>query len=409
MTLRYLSEPLKRHLTQNRQMVFLVGPRQVGKTTLAQSFLKTVEVGKNYFNWDDPKQRKILLQEVFKGRLPFSPQENPVIVFDEIHKYPRWKNSLKGLFDSHEPDTHWIVTGSAALNVYKKGQDSLVGRQFTYHLFPFSVAELAEKHSGEVALSAIRSSTLSLEKPTLGSQQNMEHLFRWSGFPEPLFKKEDAFLTQWRVARIDRLVNQDLAALEHLRHLPLVENLVLLLPERVGSSLSINSLREDLEVHFSTVKHWLELLSRVFYGFPVYPYAAKLSRMLKKEMKYYLWDWTEITEEGHRFENMVAVHLQKWIFYLNDLGIGSFSLHYIRDKEKREVDFLICENRKPFLAVECKFADPEPSKSLLYYSERLKIPYALQLLFKSVEPRILKTESGNLYIASAASFLEQLV
>src|SRR3989338_86419 len=145
MSIRTLSAPLQKHLTSNRQMAFLVGPRQVGKTTLAQSFLKEIKPGWNYFNWDDPAQRKILLRDVFTGRFSFSAEAQPIVVFDEIHKYPRWKNALKGLFDTHEPNTHWIVTGSAALNIYRKGQDSLIGRHFTYHLCPYSVAELLER------------------------------------------------------------------------------------------------------------------------------------------------------------------------------------------------------------------------------------------------------------------------
>ena len=408
MVLRYLSAPLQKHLDSNRQMVFLVGPRQVGKTTLAKSFLKEVKPGWNYFNWDDPAQRKILLQDIFPGRFSFS-AEGQSIVFDEIHKYPRWKNALKGLFDSHEPNTHWIVTGSAALDVYRKGQDSLVGRHFTYHLCPYSLAELLKRDALQSVVAAIKSSKLSLEKPSEATQQALQRLSRFGGFPEPLFKEDESFLNQWRTTRIDRLINQDLAALEHLRNLPLVENMVLLLPERVGSPLSLNGLREDLEVHFSTVKHWLELLSRVFYGFPIFPYTGKLARMLKKEMKYYLWDWTEIKDEGCRFENMVAVHLQKWIFWLNDTGQGSFSLHYLRDKEKREIDFLVCENRKPFLAVECKLSETAPAKSLLYYSDRLSIPLSLQLLFGPIDPREQRTKSGRIIIASASSFLDKLV
>ncbi|QQR80203.1 MAG: AAA family ATPase [Deltaproteobacteria bacterium] len=144
---RYLQTILEDHLKKHRQMVFIVGPRQVGKTTIAQSFLKSVIPGTNSFNWDVPTQRKTLLKTIFQGHQPLRDPNQNIIVFDEIHKYPRWKNALKGLFDTHQPETHWIITGSASLNVYRKGQDSLLGRYFTYHLFPFSVAELIEKET----------------------------------------------------------------------------------------------------------------------------------------------------------------------------------------------------------------------------------------------------------------------
>lgn len=344
---------------------------------------------------------------IFPGKERLDTDDRSIIVFDELHKYPRWKNVLKGLFDVHEPRTHWVVTGSAMLNVYRRGQDSLLGRQFTYHLAPFSVAELLTQGRQPLLPKALKPA--SWTAPTPQAAEAMRTLLQFGGFPEPLFRAETGFLTRWRRTRLDRLVNQDLAATETLRFLPLVEQLMFLLPERVGSPLSLNSLREDLEVHFATIKHWMTLLERVFYGFFVRPYGKRSARLLKKEAKWYLWDWTEIVDPGARFENLVAVHLRKYVDYLNDTGEGNLDLCYVRDKEKREVDFLICQDRKPALLIECKLSAAALSPALRYYAALFQVPNALQITQDVVPLQIQRDGTRTLALCSAARFLQELV
>ena len=406
---RYLKPVLAEHLKKYRQMAFIVGPRQVGKTTLAQSFLDPLVPGTNSFNWDVPAQRKLLIKEFFQGKKSLKGETQSIVVFDEIHKYPRWKNALKGLFDTHQPNTHWIVTGSAALNVYRKGQDSLLGRYFTYHLFPFSVAELLP--SNALSLESFLKKPVS--KNFHGSdrfQKSLDQLNQYSGFPEPFFKTDKSFLTRWRTSRLDRLVNQDLASTESLRNLPLVEHLMTLLPERVGNPLSFNNLREDLEIHFATVKQWMKLLERVFYGFILTPYSKKSTRMLRKEPKWYLWDWTEIDDPGARFENLVAVHLFKYVSYINDLGLGELSLRYVRDKQKCEIDFLICQKKKPWILVECKLTNESPSPNFKKFAEILGVKHCFQITQEDIQTTSFHINNEtNLIVMPAASFLSLLV
>ncbi|MBI4365346.1 MAG: ATP-binding protein [Deltaproteobacteria bacterium] len=388
-------------------MVFLTGPRQIGKTTLAQSLLASVLPGVNYFNWDAVAHRKILMTKVFSGEERLDTESRTRVVFDEIHKFPRWKNTLKGLFDLHEPRTHWIVTGSAMLNVYRRGQDSLLGRHFTYHLAPFSVAELMTP--GRTSRLPSTWTPSDWPAPNREAADAFHTLFQFGGFPEPLFRTDTGFLTRWRRTRLERLVNQDLATTEILRQLPLVEQLMSLLPARIGAPLSLNSLREDLEVHFATVKHWMALLERVFYGFFVRPYGKRSTRLLKKEAKWYVWDWTEISDPGIRFENLMAVHLRKYVDYMNDTGQGDLALFYVRDKEKREVDFLICEDRKPILLVECKWSDHALSPALQYYAELFKVPHAVQVTQANGDPRIRRQGNCTLSLLPAAGFLSSLI
>ena len=405
MSHRYLHPVFQDHFKNFRQIIFLTGPRQVGKTTLAQSLLEKVIPGKNYFNWDAPDQRRILLTQVFKGIFPFSEDSSPV-VFDEIHKYPRWKNTLKGLFDTQTIPPRWIVTGSALLNVYRRGQDSLLGRHFTYHLCPFSVAELTSQKNEEKFQNDF---LIELKKPNAASQEALEQLLQFGGFPEPLFKGSATFLRQWRRNRLDRLVHQDLASTENLRNLPLVEQLMTLLPDRIGSPLSLNNLREDLEVHYATIKHWMHLLERVFYGFYLPPFSKKATRLLKKEPKWYLWDGSEIEDVGARFENLVAVHLLKYVHYQNDLGLDDLSLHYVRDKEKREVDFLVCRKRKPLFLVECKNSRQTLSPALKDLAKLLEVKVSYQIDPENLEGKRFEEKPHLFYLLPAASFLEKLI
>ncbi|MBI2335183.1 MAG: ATP-binding protein [Deltaproteobacteria bacterium] len=411
MPFRYLYPPLNKHLTNYRQMVFLVGPRQVGKTTLAKTLLgKTFVEGKTYFNWDMMSHRRWLTTQIFTGNYDLS--GNTRIVFDEIHKFKRWKNTLKGLFDKHEPNTHWIVTGSAAVNVYRKGQDSLLGRHFTYHLFPFTLAEALQNDEIK-PLKIEQWTSRHFEQAPTPSKENQAlfiQLLNKSGFPESFFSKDKSISKRWQTNRLDQLINQDLAQTENLRNLSLVENLMFLLPTRVGSPLSINSLREDLEVHHATVKYWLDLLERVFYGFRIYPYAEKLNRALKKEPKWYLWDYTEVEDMAIRFENMVALHLLKYVYYLNELGEDSLNLNYLRDKEKREVDFVICRKRKPLVLIEVKYSNGNPSPHLFYFMEKLGLNHAFQLVADGNLPtRNYHKQQRSITVLPAASFLARLV
>lgn len=406
---RYLEHPLNEHLQKLRQMVFITGPRQCGKTTLAKKLLGEVFPKENYFNWDLPDHRKFLLTQIFPGHFRLDQENQKRICFDEIHKYKRWKNTLKGLFDHYEPKhSHWIVTGSALLNVYRRGQDSLLGRHFTYHLFPFSIAECASgTKKDQNSLGDILKYEFTSPATALADYQ--ESILELTGFPEPLFSGSKSFLSRWRTNRLDRLIQQDLMQTEQIKNLSLVENLVALLPSRVGNPLSINSLREDLEVHFTTVKHWIDLLERIFYLFRIRCYSKKLPRLMKKESKIYLWDWSEIEEPGLRFENMVAMHLLKFVFFQNDLGLADLSLHYLKDRYQREVDFLICDQKKPVCAIECKLSDTNPSPQLIYFARALGISKCFLVVKNLKSPKTLNLDHIQIEVVPSASFLGLLV
>ncbi|MBI2933731.1 MAG: ATP-binding protein [Planctomycetes bacterium] len=368
--MRYLSADLARCVEEERKMALLVGPRQVGKTTLARSLLPASGA---YFNWDIEEDRRLLVRSPGEfWRAKTAGTRRVRIVLDEIHKYPRWKRFLKGLFDAHSAELEILVTGSGRLDVYQRGGDSLLGRYFLHHLHPFTVGELLAGGEQPLPPPAQFAETLEDVPERAGSEEALERIERFTGFPEPLFKGREEFLVRWRKMRRNLVLREDLRDLTRIRELGLLESLALLLPDKIGSPLSLNALREDLGVAFNTVRGWVETFCRLYYLFELRPFVGKLSRSLRREAKVYLFDPSEIPSEGARFENLVALHLLKLVDVWNDRGQGEFDLHYLRDKEKREVDFLILESRRPFVMVECKLSQSEPTPSLDYFAERLR-------------------------------------
>jgi len=381
---RYVDHGIEESLALDRKMAFLCGPRQVGKTTTARALLGARDAG--YFNWDVDRHRRAILRDPgsFWATGPEAPSKPVRIVLDEIHKYPRWKRFLKGLYDGHRDALEVLVTGSGRLDVYQKGGDSLLGRYNLYHLHPFTLGELLANGNQAILSPAELGQRIEASEASPGAAEGLDLVERMSGFPEPLFAGRDRPLERWRRSRRQLVLREDLRDLTRIRELGLVDQLVALLPGRIGSPLSINALREDLQVAFDTVQGWIETLGRLYYLFELRPFAGKLARTLRREGKVYLFDPTEIEDPGARFENLVALHLLKLVDTWNDGGHGDFDLSYVRDKEKREVDFLVTDRRKPFLLVEAKLSDDSPAPALRYFAERLAPRWAVQVVRQGV-------------------------
>lgn len=347
---RYLETAVAAALT--RKMVFIGGPRQVGKTTFALGLLGTGadEQHPAYLNWDHPAVRPRL-------RNAELPPGEPVLLFDEIHKYARWRNLIKGIYDTERSRRRIIVTGSARLDYYRKGGDSLAGRYRYFRLHPFSLREMNRSPS----------------------RSDLEDLLRFGGFPEPLFARGATDHRIWLRDRLARVVREDLRDLEHIREISLVEHLVALLPEKVGSPLSIKSLREDLQVDHKTVERWLQALEHMYVCFRVPPYGPPKVRAVKKERKLYLWDWSGLAESGPRFENLVASQLLKYCHWVEDTEGHDMELRFLRDTDKREVDFVVLRDRKPVFAVECKTGEKAISNAIRYFAARTAIPQFYQV------------------------------
>ncbi len=333
------------HVSKYRQMAFLSGPRQVGKTTIARSVAGTPH---HYLNWDDQKQRRIITagplavtQETGLDRLS---DEIPCIVFDELHKYGAWKKFLKGFFDQYGDRCRVIVTGSARLNVYKRGGDSLMVRYFPYRIYPLSMRELA---------TAERTDT-TIQPPVRVTESDGAHLLEFGGFPEPFLAADRRFFNRWRKLRFEQLLREDVRDLTRVTELGQMEQLAYILEARAGGIVNYSNLAVDINTSVDTVIRWIQILESLYFCFRVTPFSTSIPKSLRKQPKMYLHDWSGIADRGARRENLVAVHLRKAVDLWTDAGYGEFDLFYLRDKAKREVDFLVTKERKPYFLVEVK-------------------------------------------------------
>lgn len=388
---RYLHSAIQADLKE--KMVFVGGPRQVGKTTLARLLGERDYASYMYLNWDSRQDRKNILASEFSA-------DAGLVVFDEIHKYKKWKNHIKGEFDTHQGKFHILVTGSARLDLYRKGGDSLMGRYHYYRLHPFSSAEVLGVKPN---ISVFKE--LKFPEFHRSISRVFTDLLRFGGFPEPFLKKDQQTLRRFHNERVDRLIKEDIRDMEQVRDLSALQILVEILPSKVGSLLSLNALRGDLEVAHKTIKTWMDLLERFYYHFRIYPYASTAIKSLRKEAKMYLWDWSQVEHESSRLENMVASHLLKMTHFLHDAHGHKAELFFLRDIEGREVDFLVTINRKPWLAIEVKTGQETLSKPLTYFGEKLKIPFIYQLVMSSG----IDSWKKNIRVISADKFLSGLM
>lgn len=386
---RYLTSSILSDLQE--KMVFISGPRQVGKTTLAKQIGHLHYQKSQYLNWDNSKDRATIRAD------SFGPTD--LLILDEVHKYRPWKRLVKGIFDVHNQEFKILVTGSARLDVYRKGGDSLQGRYHNYRLHPLSVAEIARAEN-----SVDPAGGLLLPSSSSEQDEAFDSLLRFGGFPEPFFKQNTRTLRRWQNDRVERLVREDIRDVESLRELSAVQLLVDILPSKVGSLLSVNSLRQDLEVTHKTMALWMEVLERFYYHFRIPPFASTKIRSLRKEPKLYLWDWSEVSDVGARLENVVASHLLKFCHFLKDVEGFKTELFFIRDFDQREVDFLVTIDRKPWFAVEVKSADDRISPALTYFGSKLKIPQLFQVMGAPSRERV---EAG-VQVVNVAKFLAAL-
>ncbi len=377
-----------------KKMVMLAGPRQSGKTTLALGLLK--KNSGHYYNWDDDQHKELIR----KGDLD---QSSKLWIFDEIHKYARWRNWLKGKYDLYHDQHKILVTGSAKLDLYNRGGDSLQGRYYFHRLHPFTLSEL---QNIKIA-NTIEEMMLMENSPRKDS--SLDDLMHYGGFPEPLFSNSENDAARWRIAYGYRLIREDIRSLENIILIDKIQNLYDQLPSTIGSPLSINSLREDLEVNFRTASNWIDIFDKNYVSFRVPPYGAPKIKAVKKEQKLYLWDWARVEKSSARFENLIAMHLLRLCHWFLDVNGKEYELRYFRDTEKREVDFIIMDKKKPLIAIEVKEAEQGLDSNLKYLLERVKIPYAFQIhLNGTMHKRLPDINGAQLWLMPAAKFLANL-
>ena len=389
-----------------RQMRFISGPRQIGKTTLSKKFLHQQKLDKLYFNWDLRAVRDQYLRDPYFFETDIYDAHKhgkPVwVCLDEIHKMPKWKNILKDNFDKFEETVRFIVTGSARLEWFRKSGDALTGRYFLFHLFPLSLSEAAgnvmpQLREREAAKDFIERQIAQVQY----EQDLLEQLLNYSGFPEPFSKASNRFFRRWQMDAVDQIIREDVRDLTRIIETENVASLIIRLPERIGSPLSINALKKDMQVSYTAVKNAISALQLTQVIFMIPPYSRSISRAIKKEKKCYFFDWARCPDPAFRFENYIAVELKTLTELWNDSGLGSLELYYVRTKDRRETDFLIVKDGQPWCLFEAKLSDGPVGNHHRRHAEALGGIPVVQL---TQESKIVKKSEGTVYRISASRF-----
>ncbi len=353
----YISRTIEQPVVQDleRKMVFISGPRQCGKTTLSRHISGSLPstLDRNYLTWDALADRESMRKENF-------PAGAGCLVLDEIHKFPRWRQMVKGLFDTRGNEIKIIVSGSGRLDYYRRGGDSLQGRYHFYRLFPLTLGELGDP-----------------------SRKTLQDLLAYGPFPESFLMASQQKSMRWSREYRMRIINDDLRDLERVADISAVEQLAFRLPDLTGAPLSINALREDLGVAHRTVSRWLAIFERLYMIFRIYPFGAPKIRAVKKEAKHYHFDWTAVEDKGKRFETCMASHLFAWCAFQQDSSGREVELRYFRDIDKREVDFVVVEKGRPLCFIEAKNADTEAHPGLRYLKQRFPEIPAIQTVLET--------------------------
>lgn len=379
-----------------RKMVLLSGPRQCGKTTVARRLLATV--GGAYFSFDVAAHRAALR----RGELP---ETAPLWVFDELHKMRGWRSWLKGVYDLHHERHSILVTGSARLDLLRRAGDSLQGRYFHARLHPLTLSEVLRRPA---AFEADALPDLAHAVPP-DAHARLHDLLELGGFPEPFLGGSQRQAARWRLAYGELLVRTEARDLEGLRDLDRLEHLFERLPATVGSPLSVNALRDDLEVAFDTVASWIGALERLYAVFRIAPWGPPRIKAVKKAQKLYFWDWARVPDRAARLENLVAVHLLRLVHWLEDALGERAELRYARDVVGHEVDFVVLRRGRPWIAVEVKSSDHPLDAGLRYFLERTPVAHAFQIALDGrVDRRAPDVEGTRVRLMPAASFLAQL-
>jgi len=394
---RFYATLLQDHFQRNRQMALVSGPRQVGKTTACR------DLGGTYLNWDNQDDRRILLkgpgalaEHLELDRLRATP---PLVVLDELHKDAKWKGFLKGFFDTYGDRAKILVTGSSRLDVFRRGGDSLMGRYLLYRMHPWTVAECRRV---EIPSQEIR-------PPVAIPSEDWDALLTHGGFPEPFLRRDMRFTRRWRSLRMDQLAKEDLREVTRVQELGVMETLMRILAERSGQQLVYANLAAELGVSVDTIRRWVDLLGKLHYGFLVRPWFTNVAKALRKEPKWFLRDWSGLADEGARAETLVACHLLKAVEAWTDLGFGDFELRYLRDKQKREVDFLVVKDQKPWFLVEVKTSDTRLSTSLAYFQSQTDAPHAFQVVINLPFEDVDCFSINRPTVVPALTFLSQLI
>ncbi|OGT65993.1 MAG: hypothetical protein A3J38_10480 [Gammaproteobacteria bacterium RIFCSPHIGHO2_12_FULL_45_9] len=400
---RLYTEVVRSHLKSYGQMVFIGGARQVGKTTVSETVM--AERARAYsLNWDNQDDQMLILrgpQAIIEHfNIQSLAEGSALLVFDELHKYTDWRNFIKGFYDTYKSFVNIIVTGSAKLDIFRYSGDSLMGRYFLYRVHPVSVREYLDT----------RIPPQEISPPQEIEDVLFQRLLIRGGFPEPFIKDNTRFFNTWQKLREQQLFEEDIQSITRIREIAQMRMLAVMLKNQAGQLVNFHELSKQIRVSSETIASWVETLCAFYYCFSIKPWHTNITRSLLKQPKIYLYDWSLIQDVGARCENFIASHLLKAVQFWTDTGLGNYDLYFLRDKEKREVDFLVTKDEKPWFLVEAKHGDnARISKNLTYFQQETQAAHAFQVSLTHPFVNQNCFDYREPIIVPAKTFLSQLI
>ncbi|MCH9633632.1 MAG: hypothetical protein S4CHLAM7_03630 [Chlamydiae bacterium] len=346
---RFITEKVEEAL-KNTPVVFINGPRQVGKSTLVQT-----EMHRKYFTLDDLSVLDVLKQDPFA----FLGEPNALYTVDEVQRLPDLFLTLKFLIDKERIPGKFILTGSANVMLLPKVADSLAGRMEIFHLYPLAVNEINQTRSN-----FFEQMLASNPQFTPNATIDILHFILLGGYPEILQRKTDR-RSAWFESYITAILQRDIREISNIEQLSKVPQLLKLLAARVSSLLNMDEISRSLGIPTTTLKRYYTLLETLFLVNRLPAFSDNLGKRVVKSSKLYFYDSgllcyllglnREILEEdphlfGHIFENFVIQELLKMSTWCKD----RVKLYYYRDQSKVEVDLIIEMNNRDLIAIEIK-------------------------------------------------------
>jgi hypothetical protein len=402
---RPLYRKIFKELSKERRMVFMAGPRRVGKTTLGEMIGRAF-TNQMVLNWEIPEHRTRLIRNpALFEEIERRDESTPFVMLDEINRHRGWRKYLKASFDRIQSDCQFLVTGSSRLDYPQRRGDSLAGRYYLLNLWPFTQAELG---GANIGAEAFLSNPLQVDMRRGGELADLwNSLSELSGFPEPFLSGRKNTYRRWSNAYAGQLIREDIRDLTGIKAIAELETLVHLLPAQVGQLLSVPALAQALQVAYNTVRSWLGTLQRFFTVLLLNPWSRDVPRAIREGQKLYLFDTPRVEDAQARFENMVAVELSRAVSSWNEMGYGRFTLSFIRTKDQQEVDFLIADDGRPLLLLDAAGDEPQPSAALLKIQGALKVP-AVHLVRAAAGYRRMMNEEQPILVAPACHYLAGL-
>jgi predicted AAA+ superfamily ATPase len=402
---RPLYRQIWKELTREKRMVFMAGARRVGKTTLGD-MIGQAYPNHVYVNWEIPQDRtRMIRNPSFFEETERRDESAPLVTFDEINRHRAWRRYLKGAYDRSEGRYQFLVAASSRLDQPQRRGDSLAGRYYLLHLWPFTQAELGRANVKAEAFFG-NPQQVSMERHS-ELQALWQTIEEQSGFPEPFLSGRKTTYRRWSSAYAEQLIREDIRDLTGVKGIGEMETLYHLLPAHVGRLLSVPALAQGLQVAYNTIRSWLATLQRFFAVVSLAPWSQGVPRAIREGQKIYLLDVPRVKDPEARFENMVALELARAVSGWNEMGYGRFGLHFVRTKDQQEVDFLLSDDGRPVLLVDARPHEQQPSAALLKFQAALRVP-AVQLVQAAEGYRRVSNDEHSVLIAPACQYLAGL-